>query len=349
MPTPDPSSAPAGTAASPREFPESTGSWQQQLASAIRDPDQLCRLLDLPAALWPAARRAARLFPLVVPHNFLARMTPGDPHDPLLRQVLPAVEELEPALGFVPDPVGDHSSRKVPGLLQKYHGRVLLIVTGTCAIHCRYCFRRHYPYHEEPRRLEDWQPALQAVALDPTIQEVILSGGDPLVLSDDRLQSLIDSIAAISHVKRLRIHTRLPIVLPARVTDRLIEVLRETRPASIVVVHANHPREIAGDCQAGLRRMSRSGLTVLNQAVLLRGINDSASTLVELSERLVDAGVVPYYLHQLDRVAGAAHFEVAEAAGLELMAQLQRRLPGYAVPRFVREVPGADSKLPVAP
>lgn len=319
--------------------------WQQALAEAIRNPDELIDLVGLPDTFRESARRAARRFPLIVPRSFVARMHRGDPADPLLRQVLPLDVEAGDTDGFTADPVGDASSRKAPGLLQKYHGRALLIATGACAVHCRYCFRRHYPYGEEPRRLDDWQPALAAIAADQSLHEVILSGGDPLMLTDARLAALVARVAAIPHVARLRIHTRLPIVLPERVTDSLPSVLTgANRLTPIIVVHANHPHELTGACADALRRLVRSGITTLNQAVLLRGVNDSVEALSGLSERLVDLGVIPYYLHQLDRVAGAAHFEVPEATGLRLIAELKRLLPGYAVPRYVRETPGGTSK-----
>lgn len=290
---------------------------------------------------------ATRSFPLLVPRSYLARMTPGDPHDPLLRQVLPAADEQSVVPGFVTDAVDDEAARKAPGLLQKYHGRVLLIAAGSCAIHCRYCFRRHYPYGEEPKRLDDWAPALQAIEQDATIHEVILSGGDPLMLSDERLARLVEQLDSIPHLTRLRIHSRLPIVLPDRVNSELLDTLRSSRLQPVMVVHANHPHEIAGDCEESLRRLVRSGIPTLNQAVLLRGVNDTVEALAGLCERLVDVGVIPYYLHLLDRVAGTAHFEVSEARGQTLITELRGRLPGYAVPQLVREIAGEPSKSPV--
>ena len=313
------------------------GGWQRSLAAAVRDPDQLVDLLQLPDDYRNQARKAAELFPLMVPHSFLHRMEPGNPEDPLLLQVLPLEAEQKDVSGFVSD----------AGMLQKYAGRALLIATGTCAVHCRYCFRKNYPYGQEPRRLEDWEPALQAIAEDDSLREVILSGGDPLMLTDSRLAALCGSLEDIAHLKRLRIHTRLPIVLPDRVTKSLIEMLTSSRLTPIMVVHANHPREIAGECAQALRSLVRSGMTVLNQAVLLRRINDSAEVLAELCERLVDLGVMPYYLHQLDRVSGTAHFEVPQSQGCEIIEQLRRRLPGYAVPQYVREIPGTLFKTPL--
>jgi EF-P beta-lysylation protein EpmB len=275
-------------------------------------------------------------------------MAPGDPADPLLRQVLPLDAECDDVEGFTVDAVGDQAARRAPGLLHKYAGRALLIATGSCAVHCRYCFRRHYAYGEEPRRLDEWQAPLDVIAEDTSLSEVILSGGDPLMLTDARLDQLISRIAATRHIRRLRVHSRLPIVLPNRVTAGLIDLLRNHSSLTpIMVVHANHPAEVVGDCAEALKRLVTSGIPTLNQAVLLRGVNDDAETLITLSERLVNLGVMPYYLHQLDRVQGTAHFEVSDKRACELVAALRARLPGYAVPRLVREVAGADSKQSV--
>jgi EF-P beta-lysylation protein EpmB len=330
-----------------RRLPASREQWQTELAAAIRDPDQLVDRLGLPDGLRAAARQSAALFPLVVPESYLARMTPGNPADPLLRQVLPVVDETNSPANFRADPLAEQQARIAPGLLQKYAGRALLITTGACAVHCRYCFRRHYPYQAEPRQLADWEPAFAALAADESLHEVLLSGGDPLTWTDARLAPLIDRLEQIPHLRRLRIHTRLPIVIPSRITPRLLQRLRTSRLTPIIVVHANHPAEIVGDCAEALRQLVLGGLTTLNQAVLLRGINDDADTLCQLCERLSNVGVLPYYLHQLDRVQGAAHFEVAEDRGRELLAELRRRLPGYAVPRYVREIPGVPYKSPL--
>ena len=321
--------------------------WHRSLANAIRNPDELIDLLELSDEWKEPARMASELFPLLVPHSFLKRMQPGNPRDPLLLQVLPLGVEQAVTPGFVDDAVLDHESRRAPGLLQKYSGRVLMMAAGACAVHCRYCFRRHFPYGDEPRRLQDWTPAFDEIRRDESLREVILSGGDPLMLTDSRLEVLCGTLAEIPHLRRLRVHTRLPIVLPNRVTPRLIRLLTTSPLTPIVVVHANHPNEIVGDCSESLRSLVRAGMTVLNQSVLLRGINDNADALAELSERLVDVGVVPYYLHQLDRVSGAAHFEVPEETGRALIEQLRSRLPGYAVPQYVREVAGEPFKKPL--
>ena len=286
-------------------------------------------------------------FPVFAPWPYIRRMRRGDWNDPLLRQVLPLAEEGRLEAGLL-DPVGDHGAKLLPGLLHKYEGRALLVTTGACAVHCRYCFRRHFPYGESPKSPEAWQPALDRIAADASIDEVILSGGDPLTLVDAQLAELARRIARIGHVRRLRVHTRLPIVIPARVCDALLAWLRETRLAPIVVVHANHPQELDGPTAAALVRLVEAGIPVLNQAVLLAGVNDTAETLIELSRRLVDLRVMPYYLHQLDRVAGALHFEVPVSRGLELVAAMRRALPGYAVPRYVQEVPGEAHKCVLA-
>jgi EF-P beta-lysylation protein EpmB len=336
-----PKFGPSGT---PETAPERT--WRQLLKDAIRDPAELLAMLRLPASLLVDAERAARHFGLFVPRGFVDRMTPGDVNDPLLRQVLPLGAELSEVEGFTSDPVGDGAAEVLPGLLHKYHGRVLLVTTGACAVHCRYCFRRSYPYEAVPKSVADWQPAIEAIAADPSIDEVILSGGDPLTLVDELLESLVRRLEAIPHLRRLRVHTRLPIVLPERVCDRLLEWFSTagTRLTPICVLHANHAAELDDTVAAACSRLHGAGVMLLNQAVLLRGVNDSVEALDALGRRLVDLRVVPYYLHQLDRVAGGAHFEVPEAEGRELVAALARQAPGYAVPKYVREIAGGLSK-----
>jgi L-lysine 2,3-aminomutase len=321
--------------------------WKKALAEAIRDPDELIDILGLSDLLRPGARLAAQKFPFVVPRGFVSRMRRGDARDPLLLQVLPLGVEEESPDGFGPDPLREAEATVLPGLLKKYEGRVLLVAAGNCAINCRYCFRREFPYDETPRGLEAWRPAIERITADPTVTEVILSGGDPLVLSDATLEGLAQELAAIPHLKRLRVHSRLPIVLPERVNPDLLGWLTGTRLTPVMVVHSNHPAEVDGACAAALSDLVDGGILVLNQSVLLRGVNDSADTLARLSERLVELRVLPYYLHQLDPVRGAAHFHVDEARGLEIVRDLRRRLPGYAVPRYVRETPGAEGKTPI--
>ncbi|MBA2411088.1 MAG: EF-P beta-lysylation protein EpmB [Gammaproteobacteria bacterium] len=320
-----------------------TPAWQTELCEAISDPAELLRRLRLDRALLPAARRAARLFPLRAPLSFVARMKPGDPNDPLLRQILPLDIECEDARGFVADPVGDLGAMPVPGLLHKYRGRALLIATGACAVHCRYCFRRHFPYSDARPSADSWR-ALDYIAADRSIREVILSGGDPLSLNDRRLSELVARIEAINHVQRLRIHTRQPVVLPARVDDMLLGWLGETRLKKIVVVHVNHANELDTTVVGALGRLKTADVTLLNQSVLLRGVNDSLETLRGLGEALFEAGVLPYYLHLLDRVQGAAHFHVSAERALELIGDLNDTLPGYLVPRLVTERAGDNSK-----
>ena len=319
--------------------------WKESLASAIREPAELLDRLGLSQDLLPAARRAAELFPLVVPREFVARMGRGNPDDPLLRQVLPLGEEFDEVDGFSTDPLGEEDATRAPGLLHKYASRALLVTAGTCAINCRFCFRRHFPYDTTPRGLVAWEPAMREIASDERIREVILSGGDPLVLTDESLSRLAIRIAEIEHVRRLRIHTRLPIVIPSRVNDELVDWLRGTRLTPVVVIHANHPAELAAVCGGALERLVDAGIPVLHQAVLMRTINDDAETLVELCERLADLRVLPYYLHQLDPVQGVAHFAVENERALELVQLLRERLSGYAVPRLVREVAGAAHKV----
>jgi len=318
------------------------------MSDAVRDPGELCRLLRLPPSLVTAAQRAAEGFDLLVPRPFLGRIHPGDPCNPLLVQVLPRVAELAENPHFGLDPLGEADATIGPGLLHKYQGRSLIVTTPTCAVHCRFCFRRHFPYFDGGRaicsELDTWAPVLDRIATDPSIREVILSGGDPLTLPDEYLAEFARRLSDITHLTRLRLHTRLPVMVPQRVTGGLLGWIRGTRLSPIVVVHVNHPAEIDHDVAAAFRRMIEAGVPVLSQSVLLAGVNDSADVLADLYERLVDLGVIPYYLHQLDRVAGAAHFEVPEAVGVELIARLRTRLPGYAVPRYVREKRGGSNK-----
>lgn len=319
--------------------------WQRLLAGAVREVDELWRLLDLPHEGLPGARLAVRGFPLLVPRGYLARMRRGDPGDPLLRQILPQGDESMVAAGYGMDPLGEAGSEVVPGLLHKYRSRALLVTTGVCAVHCRYCFRRHFPYDALPRGIARWQPALDWLATHPEVDEVILSGGDPLILSDHTLSGLAQALASIPHLARLRVHTRLPVVLPERIDPALIAWLTGTRLTPVVVVHANHARDLAPDSANACRRLLTAGVVMLNQAVLLAGVNDSVSDLAALSRSCALAGVVPYYLHVLDRVQGAAHFACPDEQARELLRRLAGELPGYLVPRLVREEQGAAAKV----
>jgi EF-P beta-lysylation protein EpmB len=339
--------------------------WQTLLADAVRDPSELCRLLDLPVQVEEEAKAAARDFPLLVPRTYLARMWPGEPRDPLLLQVLPHKEETAEAPGFAADPLDEAAALCGPGLLRKYKRRLLILASGDCGVHCRFCFRRHSirgarcgpawktqnreePL-EQPSRFNHIEGvAIEAIAADPTIDEIILSGGDPLTLPDDELAHFAKQLAEVRHLQRLRIHTRLPIVIPQRVTNDLVSWLRGTRLTPIVIAHVNHPNEVDDAAAAALRRLVDARVPVLSQSVLLRGVNDDADVLAALFLRLVDLGVMPYYLHQLDRVAGAAHFEVPVERGKELIRELRARLPGYAVPRYVRDTPGQPNKQVLA-
>jgi EF-P beta-lysylation protein EpmB len=327
--------------------PAASASWQQQLAEAITDPQELLRLLDLAPQHVPAALSAASAFRLRVPHSFVRRMRRGDPADPLLLQVLPGARELIETPGFNVDPLAEQAAARAPGLLQKYFGRALLITTGACAVHCRYCFRREYPYAEADTGGR-WRSALETIAADDSIEEVILSGGDPLALNDARLRQLTDALRKLPQVRRLRLHTRTPVVLPARVDDGFIGWLASLPWPTVIVLHANHANEIDAAVRAAAARLRSAGATLLNQSVLLAGINDSLAALEALSQALWSAQVLPYYLHLLDRVRGTAHFEVSESQARLLLAQLAARLPGYLVPRLARESAGAPAKTVIA-
>ncbi len=321
--------------------------WQQLWRDAVRDPRELLALLDLDAVAATLSEDATAQFALRVPRGFVARMRRGDLLDPLLRQVLPVDAEMRAVPGFSLDAVGDGAARTAAGVIQKYRGRALLVATGSCAVHCRYCFRRHFPYAEETAARDGWRDAVAAIAADPSIDEVLLSGGDPLSLATPKLIELSDALRAIPHIKRLRIHSRLPVVLPERVDAALLEWLSSLPWPVAFVIHANHANEFDASVDTAMTALRDAGATLLNQAVLLRGVNDDVDALAALSERSFAAGVLPYYLHQLDRVAGVAHFEVEDARARQLHTELAARLSGYLVPKLVREIPGDTGKRPL--
>lgn len=331
----------------PREDTTGLPSWQAQLAGVIRDPRELCRRLGLDASWLAGAETGHALFEVRVPEAFLSRMRPGDPDDPLLRQVLPMGVEADVTPGFVADPLAEAQSTAAPGLIHKYPGRVLLIASPSCAVNCRYCFRRHFPYGENAPSRAQWDRTLMPLHDDFSIREAILSGGDPLAASDRQLAWLVNRLEAIPHLKRLRIHTRLPVVIPDRIDAALMDWLSATRLQKVVVLHINHANEIDEAVVNACRKLKAAGATLLNQSVLLRGVNDSVDTLAALSEGLFEAGILPYYLHVLDPVAGAAHFDVPDFEARELVACLRDRLPGFLVPKLVREIPGEKSKTPL--
>ncbi len=320
-----------------------SGTWQQHMKWAVRDLDSLLERLNLPPDLNLGAD-AVRQFPVFVPLPLLGRMIPGDVNDPLLRQVLPVRSEDQSPSRFSLDPLGESQATRTPGLLQKYAGRVLLVTTGACAVHCRYCFRRHFAYDAAPTSFAQWEPAITQIAADESIEEVILSGGDPLTIVDSQLGALVARLKQIRHLRRLRIHTRLPIMIPQRVTKQLVEIFDQSQLQIIVVIHANHANELDEAVASALRMFLKVGAILLNQTVLLRGINDEANPLIGLSKRLLECRVLPYYLHQLDPVIGTSHFEVPQDRGLALIEQMRTALPGYAVPRYVKEFEGEPSK-----
>ncbi|WP_150909927.1 EF-P beta-lysylation protein EpmB [Marinobacter halotolerans] len=323
-------------------------SWQKLLSGSITSPDTLLRRLDLDPAQWrKGADLGHQLFAIRVPEPYAGRMEPGNPQDPLLRQVLPTNEEGLSLPGYLTDPLEEADSIATTGLIRKYQSRALLMVTGQCAINCRYCFRRHFPYDEHRLTPEDRTRILEFLASDPDINEVILSGGDPLVASDRLLSYWANSIAEIPHIRRLRIHTRLPVVIPQRITPTLLETLSASRLQSVMVLHINHANELDEQVKAAMTRLRDAGVTLLNQSVILRGINDDADTLAALSERLFECHILPYYLHAFDPVAGAHHFAVSDPQARDIVKQLMAKLPGFLVPRLVREVPDRPGKTPI--
>lgn len=322
--------------------------WQQQLAEAFTTIAELCAYLHLSVNDLPVSSAACANFPLRVPLSFAASMAKGNPHDPLLRQVLPISDELDHYPGYSNDPVGDLPAAKQIGVLHKYQGRALLINTGSCAINCRYCFRRNFPYADLQLGKQQETAALEYLQANPEINEIILSGGDPLLLSDARLDKLLQQLAGLPQLTRIRIHTRLPIVLPARITDPLINTLTALDKHIVVIVHCNHANELSPAVVAACRRLKASGITLFNQSVLLKGVNDTSADLHALSEHLFSAGIIPYYLHLLDKATGTGHFEVPESTAIALIQELQNSLPGYLLPKLVKEQAGAKSKLRIA-
>ena len=316
--------------------------WQKVLASGFGSSSELLSFLNIPVNL--AGVIAEQQFKTRVPRGFVGRMQPGDPRDPLLLQVLAQEIELQESPGFVTDPLEELLVNPIPGLIHKYPGRVLLTLTGTCAIHCRYCFRRHFPYQDNNPGLKGWHAALEYIANDISLREVIFSGGDPLLANDRLLGSVLERIEAISHVKTVRFHTRIPIVLPERIDQSFLHLMQQCKLQKVMVLHSNHAQELDMSVQFACRALADVGFVMLNQSVLLQGINAQAQILADLSERLFTCGVLPYYLHLVDKVQGASHFDVSHAHALTIFQELQALLPGYLVPRLAREHAGKKHK-----
>lgn len=321
--------------------------WQRALQEAFARPEELLDYLGLDPGLPALGLEQRREFPLRVPRGYAARMRKGDPNDPLFLQVWPTPQEADAVPGFTKDAVGDLAKLKDGGVIHKYEGRALVVATGACGVHCRFCFRRHFPYGDALASRDHWQSALKQIAADRSISEVILSGGDPLSLTDDKLAEFTEALEFVAHVKRLRIHTRQPIVLPERVDEGFLCWLARGRLQKVIVVHANHANELDDTVARAMHALRNAGVTLLNQTVLLRGVNDTVEAQQRLAERLFECGAMPYYLHLLDRVQGTAHFEVRPEEGASIVQQLSARLPGYLVPKLVREEAGAPAKTPV--
>ena len=320
--------------------------WQKELAMSFSDPNSLLKYLQLPAENFQQDVKARRLFPMRVPRPFAAKMQKGDPHDPLFLQVFTNRYEFESSAGYSNDPLEEQNNQQ-PGILHKYQNRLLLLVRGGCAVNCRYCFRRHFPYSDNHLNKQQWLQALDYIAANPQIDEVIYSGGDPLMAKDEFLAWLTQQVEAIPHIKRLRIHTRLPVVIPSRITSELIQWFTQSRLKPVMVLHINHGNEIDQKLSQAAQKLTQAGVTLLNQAVLLKGINDSVEAQIHLNEALFEVGVMPYYLHVLDKVHGAEHFDLPESTATDLMKELIKRQPGYLVPKLVREIGGQPGKTPI--
>ncbi|MEH6597457.1 MAG: EF-P beta-lysylation protein EpmB [Colwellia polaris] len=321
-------------------------SWQKELANVITDPKTLLELVDISPEMYQHHFAARKLFPVRVPRPLISRIKKGDINDPILKQVMPLDLEFSITEGYNEDPLEEHDT-VAPGLLHKYKHRVLMMVKTGCAINCRYCFRRHFPYADNSPNKARWQQALTYIEQHNEINEVIFSGGDPLMASDEHLQWLITEIEKIPHINRLRIHTRLPIVIPQRITPALVNTLRTTRLKPVIVFHVNHANEIDNDVAEALEPLISARIPLFNQSVLLKGINNDAKILAQLSERLFDIGIQPYYLHLFDKVQGVAHFDLTETEAKEITLQLMAILPGYLMPKLVREIAGEANKTPI--
>ena len=321
-------------------------SWQKSLRDVITDPEQLLKLLDIAPDEYLQHFKARKLFPVRVPLSFINRMKKGDFEDPLLKQVMPLSKEFLVTDGYSDDPLNEHDT-VAEGLLHKYKNRVLMIVKSACAINCRYCFRRHFPYQDNSPNKQRWQSALDYISAHDEISEVIFSGGDPLMANDDHLAWLIDKVEQIPHISRLRIHSRLPVVMPNRITSKLVTLLKNSRLKATMVLHINHPNEINNELIKALEPLREARIPLFNQSVLLRGVNDDADVLIKLSEYLFDAGIQPYYLHLFDAVQGAAHFDVTEVDAVAIVKNMLANLPGFLMPKLVREIAGQTNKTPI--
>lgn len=324
---------------------EKLSAWQAALINAVVDPAELLALLELDKNLLDKAYAAAKLFPLKVPRGFIARMQKGNLHDPLLRQILPLADELIEVTGYEKDPLNEKNTNPLPGLLHKYRGRVLVTLVSACAVNCRFCFRRHFPYDKNNPGMSGHEKIFSYIAADHTISEVILSGGDPLMAGDQILKNFTDRLQTIPHVKRVRIHSRIPIVLPERITQNFLDWVKHAKQKIILVTHCNHPQEINAEVQEAIQMLAANGVVLLNQSVLLKSVNDCADTLIHLSEKLFSIGIQPYYLHALDRVQGTTHFDIPHSTAKQLHAEMNEHLPGYLVPKLVYEKPGAPAKI----
>ena len=325
---------------------QTTNDWQYQLAEGFNNLSAICDYLDIPFSSDTLLNTPS--FPIRVPREFVDRMNKGDINDPLLKQILPTTEELTSPQGFTNDPVGDLKAMTESGVIHKYHGRVLLITTGGCAINCRYCFRRNFPYNDFQLSLKKHFNAIHYIESNQDISEVILSGGDPLLLNDQKLLELIKKIENIDHIKRIRIHSRIPIVLPSRITKELCQGLSKVKKSLIIVVHCNHANELNAKVNIACTQLKKANITLLNQTVLLKDINDKAEQLCALHEKLFTFNIMPYYLHLLDKAAGTAHFDVSEQQAIQLMEEIKKTLPGYLVPKLVKEQPGMPNKTIIA-
>ncbi len=325
--------------------------WQKELKESFTRLEDLLHFLQIDSLTMAEDSRARDLFSMRVPKPFARLMTPNNEHDPLLLQVLPSRNEFLESADFVADPLDEHDSKQ-PGLLHKYQSRVLIMFKTGCAVNCRYCFRRHFPYADNSVNKKQLLEHIEYLKHHPEVNEVILSGGDPLMAKDDALLWFINELQHITHIKRLRIHTRLPVVIPSRITHDLVNILSNAATNHfkvLMVLHINHANEISDALKNGVTRLKQANVTILNQAVFLNGVNDSVAAQVALSEQLFEADILPYYLHLFDKVKGAVHFDVHEERVKYIYQGMLKALPGFLVPKLVREIGGEVSKTPISP
>lgn len=328
---------------------DTTLTWSQHLSRALTSLPELIQQLALPDDMLTEGLAAQAAFKLLVPRPYLSRIEVGNPQDPLLLQILPSAMEMQAVPGYTTDPLAEAEHNPQKAIVHKYKRRLLVIAAGSCAVNCRYCFRRHFPYGENQLAQSEWQSVIDYLVAHPEVNEVIFSGGDPLMMKDALLADKVRKLEALPQIKRIRIHSRLPVVIPQRVCEEMLSWITSSRLDIVMVWHINHANEVDEEVILAATKLKQAGVTLLNQGVLLKGINDTVEAQVALSEAVFKAGLLPYYMFTLDPVEGAAHFDISIEQAQRLMGKVAAELPGYLVPRLAKEIPGKDAKTVFAP